>query len=43
MQPAEKIFVAVKEALYSMVNAMNARLDRFEEMLRTMMDAVCTQ
>lgn len=42
-QPAEKGSAAVKEALYSMVDAVNARLDKFEEMLRTIMDAVCTQ
>lgn len=42
-QPAEKGSNAVKEALYSMVDTMNARLDKFEEMLRTIMDAVCTQ
>ena len=42
-QPAEKDSVAVRGALYSMVDAMNARLDKFEEMLRTIMDAVCTQ
>lgn len=42
-QPAEKDSAAVKEALYSMVDVMNARLDKFEEMLRTIMDAVCAQ
>lgn len=42
-QPVEKDSAAVKEALYSMVDVINARLDKFEEMLRTIMDAVCAQ
>lgn len=40
-QPAEKYYAAVKEALFSMVVVINARLNKFEEMLRTIMDTVC--
>lgn len=42
-QPAERDSAAVKETLFSMVDAMNARLDKFEGMLRIIMDAVSAQ
>lgn len=42
-QPVQRDSVAVKETLFSMVDAMNARLDKFEEMLRIIMDTVCAQ
>lgn len=42
-QPAERDSAAVKDALFSMVNAMNARLDKLKELLRTRMDAASSQ
>lgn len=43
IENADSDSAAVNEAPYSMVDEMNARLDKLAEKLRTIMDVVCAQ